>query len=82
MDHFPHCSGEMRLNLKQLCSLASRTDKTEEMLERVRTLANKLAEVVTSETSGDGETPNPLKILQLHLKSVLFSSEAIKGRLD
>ncbi len=79
-----HCihdvsSREMRLLLKQLCSLVTRMDKREEMVERVRTLADQLAALVTSRTTDDGETPNPTKILQLHLKCVLSNSEAIKG---
>ena len=72
------CSREMKLVLKQLDSLVSRSEKSEELMGRIGTLISKLASLVTS-ASADGETPNPTKILQMHLKYILFNSEAIRG---
>ena len=71
-------SDEMRLVLKQLGGLVSRPDKSEETVGRVRELAEKLASLVCSKAP-PGETPNPVKLLQMHLKHSLFNSSAIKG---
>lgn len=73
------CSHKMKLFLKQLTALVERTDKTEEMLERITNLADNLVSLMSS-TTPDGETPNPVKLLQAHLKCTLFNSEAIKGK--
>ena len=70
----------MKLLLKQLTALVERTDKTEEMLERITNLANDLVSLVETSTP-DGETPNPVKLLQAHLKCTLFNAEAIKGNI-
>ena len=48
------------------------------MLERIVKLVEKLASLV-SYSSASGETPNPVKLLQVHLKQALFNSQAIKG---
>lgn len=72
-------SHEMKLILKQLGALVARPDKSEEMLVRIRKLVCKLVSLVTTKTAHH-ETPNPIKLLQMHLKCVLFNSEAIKGR--
>ena len=71
----------MKLILKQLGALVARPDKSEEMLERIRKLMYKLVSLVTTKTAHH-ETPNPIKLLQMHLKYVLFNSEAIKGKIS
>lgn len=73
------CSHEMKLILKQLGVLVARPDKSKEMLERIRKLVCELVSLVTTKTARH-ETPNPIKLLQMHLKCVLFNSEAIKGK--
>lgn len=70
----------MKLVLKQLSSLADRSEKSQDLMERVESLLNQLASLVTSKCS-NGETPNPIKLLQMQLKHSLFNSEAMRGIL-
>ena len=67
----------MKRVLKQLTALVARTDKNEEMLKRIAELADQLVSL-TAARAPRGETLNPIKLLQIHLKYVLFNSD-IKG---
>ena len=64
--------------LKILVSKPEEERKDDEVMTRMRDLARKVENVCTSPVR-DGEVPNPLKMIQMHIKHVLFNSEKIKG---
>lgn len=70
----------MNKYLKQLKAYTSKPaeERNEDDLTKTREWAKKF-ETVCSSAVGDGEVPNPMKIIQMHLKHVLFNSEKVKG---
>ena len=67
--------------MRQLRALVSKPEEergNDEVMIRMRDLAKKIENVCTSAVH-DGEVPNPVKLIQMHLKYVLFNSEKVKG---
>lgn len=67
--------------MRQLRSLVSKPEeerRDDEVITRMRDLIKKIDNVCTS-AEHDGEVPNPMKLIQMHLKHVLFNSEKVKG---
>ena len=54
-------------------------EQNDESMGRIRAKLDTLAQLVTSQAH-DGEISNPLKLLQMNLKYILFNSKDIKGR--
>ena len=76
------CSRELNKYMRQLKSLVSKPEDErsdgDEVMTRMRDLAKKIESVCTSAVC-DGEVPNPMKLIQMHLKHMLFNSEQVKG---
>ena len=75
------CSRELNKYMRQLRSLVSKPEeerKDDEVITRMRDLMKKIENVCTSAVH-DGEVPNTMKLIQMHLKHVLFNSEKVKG---
>lgn len=69
--------------MRQLRALVSKPEeerRDDEVMTRMRDLAKKIENVCTSAVH-DGEVPNPVKLIQMHLKYVLFNAEKVKGML-
>lgn len=67
--------------MRQLRALVSKPEeerKDDEVISRMRDLTKKIENVCMSAVC-DGEVPNPMKIIQMHMKHVLFNSEKVKG---
>ena len=73
-------SKELSKTLRALHTLTSdpEEDQDEEKEQRLREMAGKLQELCNQEV-GEGEVPNALKIIQIHLKHTLMHSEKIAG---
>ena len=73
-------SKELSKALRALHTLTSdpEEDQDEEKEQRLREMAGKLQELCNQEV-GEGEVPNALKIIQIHLKYTLMHSEKIAG---
>lgn len=71
------CSREINRYLKQLKTLAA-AERTDELMAKMGGLVKKLELICTSVVS-NGEVPNPMKFIQMHMKHVLFNSEKVKG---
>lgn len=74
-------SKEFSKALRALKTLTSEPDdsRDEEHAQRLREMTGRLKELCSKEV-GNGEVPNPIKLLQIHLKHTLLHSEKIKGR--
>lgn len=66
--------------LKGLKLLASKSKRDKDEVERLYTQIKKL-QTLCAQPVGLGEIPNPMKILQFHLKHILLNSEKIRGKL-
>lgn len=66
--------------LKALVSKPEEERKGEDVISRMRDCIKKVENLSTSAVC-DGEVPNPMKIVQMHMKHVLFNSEKVKGTL-
>ena len=67
--------------MRQLRALASKPEEErseDDVKSRVRDLIKKVENMCTSAVC-EGEIPNPMKIIQMHMKHVLFNSEKVKG---
>ena len=67
--------------MRQLKALVSKPEEErgdDEVMTRMKDLIKKIENVCTSSVQ-DGEVPNPVKLIQMHLKYVLFNSEKVKG---
>ena len=73
-------SKELSKTLRALHTLTfdPEEDQDEEKVQRLREMAGKLRELCNQEV-GEGEVPNVLKIIQIHLKHTLMHSEKIAG---
>ena len=76
------CSRELNKYMRQLRALVSKPEEErgddDEAVTRMRDLAKKMENVCTSAVR-NGEVPNPMKLIQMHMKHVLFNSEKVKG---
>lgn len=68
----------MKRILKQLYALMELRDKDNQLMERIRALLLSLTALVMT-NSTPGETPNPVKLMQIHLKCILFASDSVNG---
>ena len=75
------CSRELNKYMRQLRALVSKPEeerKDDEVMTRIRDLTKKI-EIVCTSAIHDGEVTNPMKLIQMHTKHVLFNSEKVKG---
>ena len=73
-------SKEFSKALRALKTLTSEPDdsRDEEHAQRLREMTGRLKQLCNKDV-GDGEVPNPHKLLQIHLKHTVLYSEKIKG---
>lgn len=74
-------SKEFSKALRALHTLTTEPEdsRDEEHTWRLREMSGKLRQLCNQDV-GDGEVPNPLKLLQIHLKHILMQSDKVKGR--
>ena len=73
-------SKEFSKALRALKTLTSEPDdsRDEEHVQRLRDMTGRLKQLCNKDV-GDGEVPNPHKLLQIHLKHTVLYSEKIRG---
>ena len=73
-------SKEFSKALRALKTLTSEPDdsRDEEHAQRLREMTGRLKQLCNKDV-GDGEVPNPHKLLQIHLKHTVLYSEKIRG---
>lgn len=78
--HLPP-SKEFSKALRALHTLTTEPEdsRDEEHTWRLREMSGKVRQLCNQDV-GDGEVPNPLKLLQIHLKHILMQSDKVKGR--